>query len=270
VAATVQDEKTLAFRFAVYDIASGKPLITNDGWSLSYSPDGRYLAVEAADGKTVLLLDARTHEKIASLHGHESRVFKAEFSPDSQLLAACSEDRTVRVWERASDGWRELQANNGKAKVLTGHTDEVYAVAFHPKGTRLATGGRDGAVWLWDLRRGEDVVRLPGHKAYVWSLAFSPDGTTLASGSGDGTVRLWDTAPLKARYTARREAAVLRPEAERLVARLWREKNDPDQVVKALRFEPSLSDAQRHAALRAVMRQSLPTKAAPDKLPEPR
>jgi WD40 repeat protein len=270
VAATVQDEKTFAIRFVVYDIASGKPLCTNDGRSLSYSPDGRYLAVEAADGKTVLLMDERTHETIAGLHGHESRVFKAEFSADSHLLAACSEDRTVRVWERASDGWREFGANHGKATVLTGHTDEVYAVAFHPKGTRLATGGRDGAVWLWDLRRGQDVVRLPGHKAYVWSLAFTPDGTTLASGSGDGTVRLWDTAPLKVRYNARRDAAALRPEAERLVERLWREKDDPDQVVKALRVEPSLSDAQRHAALRAVMRVSLPTKAAPGKLPEPR
>ena len=131
-------------------------------------------------------------------------------------------------------------------QVLRGHTDEVFAVAFHPDGTRLATAGRDGAVWLWDLARGETVVRLPGHKSYVWSLAFSPDGATLASGSGDSTVRLWDTAPLKVRYQARREAAALRPEAERLVEPLWREKNDPAEVVEALRADRRLR-ARRYA-----------------------
>jgi WD40 repeat protein len=67
----------------------------------------------------------------------------------------------------------------------------VFAVAFHPDGSRLAPAGRDGAVWLWDVARGEAVARLTGHKSYAWSLAFSPDGATLASGSGDGTVHLW-------------------------------------------------------------------------------
>jgi len=29
---------------------------------------------------------------------------------------------------------------------------------FHPDGRRLATGGRDRAVWLWDLERGEEAT----------------------------------------------------------------------------------------------------------------
>jgi len=212
------------------------------------SPDGHWLAVRAPDEKTVLLLDARTHEPAARFSGHDDLVRSAAFSPDSRLLASCSRDRTVRVW----------QVGSGECRVLRGHTDEVFAAAFHPDGRRLATGGRDRAVWLWDLERGEEVARLRGHTSFVWSLAFSQDGATLVSGSGDATVRLWDTRPLKRRYQARREAAALRPEAERLVEQLWRQKKDPTEVVEAVRADQALSEPLREAALRAVLRRALP------------
>jgi hypothetical protein len=155
-------------------------------------------------------------------------------------------DRTVRLWE----------LDSGACRILSGHTDEVFAAAFHPDGTRLATAGRDRAVWLWDLATGQEVARLPGHTSYVWSLAFSPDGATLASGSGDFTVRLWDTAPLKLRYQARREAEALRPEAERRVEQLWRDQHDPAEVVAALQSDRALSEPLRQAALRAVLRRA--------------
>ena len=121
-------------------------------------------------------------------------------------------------------------------------TDEVFAVAFHPDSTRLATGGRDRSVWLWDLARYEVVARLPGHTSFIWSLAFSPDGKTLVSGSGDFTVRLWDTEPLKTRYQARHEAAALRPEAEGLVERLWRQKPDAAGIIETLGADRALSE----------------------------
>jgi WD40 repeat protein len=237
----------------VFDNASGKSLFSTDGASLAYSPDGRWLAVVAADEKTILLLDARTHETTARLIGHEKRVFRAAFSPDSRWLATCGRDYTVRLW----------QLRSGKCQVLRDHTDETFAVAFHPDGSRLATAGREGTIWLCDVARGEEVARLKGHKSYIWSLAFSPDGATLASGSGDSTVRLWDTAPLKTRYQARREGAALQPEAERMVKPLWREKNDPAEVVKALRGGRVPSEALRHAALRTVLRRAQPPEATP-------
>jgi WD40 repeat protein len=248
-----------AGKLSIREVATGQEVSTVQlgGWGqmkgLAFSPAGRWLACTTPDFQ-VYLWDAKTYQLSARWSGHTGEVFSVAFSRDGCRLASASLDRTVRVWN-VEDGRSEA--------VLRGHSDDVFTAVFHPRGTRLATAGRDRAVWLWDLATGKEVTRLPGHTDYVWSLAFSPDGKTLASGSGDGTVRLWDTAPLKTRYQARREAAALRPEAERLVELLWREKNDPAEVVKALRADPVPSEPLRQAALRAVLRRARPPEAAP-------
>jgi hypothetical protein len=76
--------------------------------------------------------------------------------------------------------------------MFSGHEGSVWSVAFSLDGTRLASGGSDGAIRLWsvDEPAAEPVV-FSGHKSTVWSVVFSPDGTWLASGGRDGTVRLW-------------------------------------------------------------------------------
>jgi WD40 repeat protein len=214
--------------------------------ALAYSPDGRLLACTGEDGTQIDVWDTQTHHRLARLTGHIAVVYSVAFSGDGLLLASASGDRTVRVWNVAAATC---------VAVLTGHTDEVFSAVFHPDGKRLASAGRDRAIWLWDLASSEEVARLEGHTNFVFSLAFSPDGTSLASGSGDGTVRIWDTESPAMRHQARRQAEALRPEAERLVARLFTELREPDQVVAHLRADTNLSDIMRHMAVREVMRR---------------
>jgi WD40 repeat protein len=207
------------------------------------------MSLPVGDGKTVVVWDAHTFRPVAHWQGHTGEIHAVAFDRAGGRLVSASSDHTVRLWDVAT----------GECpRVFEGHTDEVFTAVFHPDGRRIASGGRDRAVWLWDPASGQEVAHLAGHTSYIWSLAFSPDGQTLVSGSGDSTVRLWDTAPLKNRYDARREAAALRPEAERLVEQLWRQKNDAAAVAQSLRADPALSDPLRHAALRAVLRRAQP------------
>jgi WD40 repeat protein/predicted Ser/Thr protein kinase len=246
IAATDWNHQERPNRASVMEIASGQELFSErDEAFFAYSPNGQWLAGRGADGKTILLRDARTHALAAAFRGHTGQIYWMAFSPDSRLLASVGLDRIVRVWDVST---RECQE-------LHGHTDDVFAAAFHPDGTRLATAGRDRAIWLWDLEKGEEVARLAGHTNFVWSLAFRPDGKTLISGSGDTTVRLWDTAPLRVRHQARRAIEILRPEAERLVDRLFREKHEASLVAQALKEDRELTELFRRAAFHALLRR---------------
>ena len=103
------------------------------------------------------------------------------FSSYGILLAAASEDNTVKLWDVET---------NANIATLEGHEGRINAVAFSPDGTLLAAAGGNGTLRLWDIESGQEKAALKGHE-WVTSVAFSPDGTLLASG-GDVTVRLWD------------------------------------------------------------------------------
>lgn len=102
-------------------------------------------------------------------------------SPDGARFAY-SETRTGELTVRSGNQFQEKHREAFNA---------IYALAFSPDGTRLASGGDDEQVRIHDARTLQVLREFRGHYAQINSLAWSPDGNRLASGDKSGEIRVW-------------------------------------------------------------------------------
>lgn len=152
---------------------------------VAFSPDNTLLA-SGAD-KEIKLWSVQTWEVLRTLNAHEGVIRGIVFSPDGKLIASCSDDNTVKVWE-ASTG--------DLVTVFTGHTYyDVNCIAFDPTGSKIASASSDRTVKIWDALTGRVINSIRAHTYYeVTAVSFSPDGRLLATGSVDHSIKIWDIA----------------------------------------------------------------------------
>jgi WD40 repeat protein len=194
-----------------------------DGRTVAYAGGGKSFGKAGALG----LIDPDTGELRRSLPGHAGRVWSVAFSGTrAGLLASAGDDGTVRIW-RAADGtgvtvfrssgdpafsvafapddrtiaagggrhnlgdsgWlRDWNLASGSVRRFDGHTDEVWSVAFHPDGHRLASASKDRTVKVWDLASAREALTLYDHLDHARGVAWA--GDTLVSTGEDGRVRV--------------------------------------------------------------------------------
>jgi WD40 repeat protein len=108
---------------------------------VAFAPDGKTVLIGTADGPIhfVNLADGKI---VRTLLGHTSGVTGLVFHPSGTLLASCSKDRTVKLWNPAAVA---------PLKSLDGHTAWIEGITFIQQGTKLATVSADQTVRLWDL-----------------------------------------------------------------------------------------------------------------------
>lgn len=97
---------------------------------------------------------------ITTLRGHVQAVYMVAWSADSRLLVSGSADSTLKG-EIAEPIWSVLfsklvdfavwSVKNKKLELdLPGHADEVFAVDWSPDGQRVASGGKDKVLKMYE------------------------------------------------------------------------------------------------------------------------
>ena len=214
-------------KIRLWNTRKGKLIKTLTGYkgqinTVEYSPDSKTIAT-ASDDKTIRLWNARTGKNLQILMGHTKPVYAVKFSPDGKTIVSRCGDKTIRMWNVytgelirtfnafqgpiafSPDGNTILGTSSSSPRqlhmlnVTTGELIKtlhwrnlVPSAAYSPDGNRIAAGGYDGTIRLWDATTGQTIKTFKAHTDIVHDVVFSPDGKTLTTASRDDTMRWWD------------------------------------------------------------------------------
>ena len=178
----------------VWDAFTGEIVCTYPGHrdavvTVAWSPDGQYIASGGWD-HTVQVWRSMTGEPIAAYTGQTNIVCALDWSPDSQSLVSAASDLLVG----SNDQHASLHIwsiKTGESNVIETE-DSSLAVAWSPDGTRIASGGVEQTIHIWDAQTGHQVYAFANQRNKIYALSWSPDSTTIASGGGDNMVQVWN------------------------------------------------------------------------------
>jgi WD40 repeat protein len=177
----------------LWDVETGSHLARIDSrmprvLSVAFCENGKTIAA-GGSASGVHLFSVDTGEFLDVLPGH-IRWLISVVPYGASLLASCSEDNTIRIWDVTTRTLiRTLDAG---CRVLCG--------AFLDGGRSFLSGSEDGLLRRWNIEDGTCEREIRTHRLSVWSLAVNAAGDCVATAGDDGAIRLRQLpslAPLK-------------------------------------------------------------------------
>ncbi len=185
----------------LFDVASWQEqqtITSHSDWvmAVAWSPDGGKLASASRD-KTSKVFDTKTGDLIVTFSQHNQPVKGVFWHADNDKVFTAGSDKQLRRWQlgeakqlgnigfgdevyklasgaadfffaaSADKSVRQFKrADGGQVKQLNGMTDAALCVAHHAESNRVAAGGFDGRVIVWNLADDKPVanfIAAPGY-----------------------------------------------------------------------------------------------------------
>jgi WD40 repeat protein len=141
------------------DRASGNELAVirsaNEFHGVVLSPDNERILTASASGLSQIWAPVLTKSDVTDTLArvHNDVVTQAAFSSDGSRIVTASFDKTVKVWDTAS---QKLLV------VFREHANELLKADFSPDGRRVVSVDSRGVSRVWDSRTGEEIF----HQAF--------------------------------------------------------------------------------------------------------
>ncbi|SCV00473.1 LANO_0F07030g1_1 [Lachancea nothofagi CBS 11611] len=152
--------------------------------SLSWVGAGSHLAVGQLNG-LVKIFDVEKKKCIRTLPGHIDRV--ACLSWNNHVLSSGSRDRRILH--------RDVRTPDPCFEEIHTHTQEVCGLKWNVEENKMASGGNDNLVFVYDGTSRSPILKLSDHTAAVKAIAWSPHKRgILATGGGtaDKKLKIWN------------------------------------------------------------------------------
>ncbi|KAI5964725.1 CDH1 [Candida pseudojiufengensis] len=153
--------------------------------SLNWIGTGTHLAIGTSKG-LVEIWDATKIKCVRTMTGHSLRV--SSLAWNEHILSSGSRDRTILN--------RDVRIEDHYVNKFESHKQEICGLKWNIEENKLASGGNDNNLFVWDGLNPKPLYQLNDHTAAVKAIAWSPHQRgILASGGGtaDKTIKTWNT-----------------------------------------------------------------------------